>query len=31
MVQMIEDALRGLKEDVRLREEMEMRRHLTNL
>jgi radical SAM superfamily enzyme YgiQ (UPF0313 family) len=31
MVQMIEDALRGLKEDVRLREEMEIRRHLTNL
>ncbi len=31
MIQMIEDALRGLKEDVRLREEMEMRRHLTNL
>ena len=31
MVQMIEDALRGLKEDVRLREEMEARRHLTNL
>ncbi len=31
MVQMIDDALRGLKEDVRLREEMEMRRHLTNL
>jgi len=31
MVQMIDDALRELKEDVRLREEMEMRRHLTNL
>jgi radical SAM superfamily enzyme YgiQ (UPF0313 family) len=31
MVQMIDDALRGLKEDVRLREEMEIRRHLTNL
>ena len=31
MIQMIEDALKGLKEDVRLREEMEMRRHLTNL
>jgi hypothetical protein len=30
MVQMIKDALRGLKEDVRLREEMEVRRHLTN-
>ena len=31
MIQMIDDALKGLKEDVRLREEMEMRRHLTNL
>jgi radical SAM superfamily enzyme YgiQ (UPF0313 family) len=31
MVKMIDDALRGLKEDVRLKEEMEMRRHLTNL
>jgi len=31
MVQMIEDALGGLKEDDSLREEMEMRRHLTNL
>jgi radical SAM superfamily enzyme YgiQ (UPF0313 family) len=31
MVQMIDDALRGLKEDSSLREEMEMRRHLTNL
>jgi radical SAM superfamily enzyme YgiQ (UPF0313 family) len=31
MIQMIDDALRGLKEDVGLREEMEMRRHLTNL
>ncbi len=31
MVQMTEDALRELKEDVRLREEMEARRHLTNL
>ncbi len=31
MVRMIEDALRGLKEDVRLREEMEVRRHLTDL
>ena len=31
MIQMIEDALMGLKEDVGLREEMEMRRHLTNL
>ncbi len=31
MVQMINEALRGLKDDVRLREEMEMLRHLTNL
>ena len=31
MVQMIDDALKGLREDVSLREEMEMRRHLTNL
>ncbi len=31
MVQMIDDALTGLKKDVKLREEMEMRRHLTNL
>ena len=31
MVQMTEDALRELKGDVRLREEMETRRHLTNL
>jgi radical SAM superfamily enzyme YgiQ (UPF0313 family) len=31
MIQLIDDALRGLKEDVGLREEMEMRRHLTNL
>jgi radical SAM superfamily enzyme YgiQ (UPF0313 family) len=31
MVQMIEDALKGLKENGLLREEMEMRRHLTNL
>jgi radical SAM superfamily enzyme YgiQ (UPF0313 family) len=31
MIQMIEEALKGIKEDVRLREEMEMRRHLTNL
>jgi radical SAM superfamily enzyme YgiQ (UPF0313 family) len=31
MIQMVEEALKGLKEDVRLREEMEMRRHLTNL
>lgn len=31
MIQMIDEALRDLKEDVGLREEMEMRRHLTNL
>jgi radical SAM superfamily enzyme YgiQ (UPF0313 family) len=31
MVRMIDDALEGLKEDIRLKEEMEMRRHLTNL
>ncbi|NWF94223.1 MAG: radical SAM protein [Syntrophaceae bacterium] len=31
MVQMIEDALKGLEEDDSLREEMEIRRHLTNL
>ena len=31
MVQSIEEALRSLKEDVGLREEMELRRHLTNL
>ena len=31
MVQMIDDALKGLREDVSLREEMELRRHLTNL
>jgi radical SAM superfamily enzyme YgiQ (UPF0313 family) len=31
MIQMIEAALRDLKEDDSLREEMEMRRHLTNL
>jgi len=31
MVQMIEDALAGLKENPVLREEMEMKRHLTNL
>jgi radical SAM superfamily enzyme YgiQ (UPF0313 family) len=31
MVQMIDDALKGLREDVSLREEMEMRRHLINL
>jgi len=31
MIQMIEDALKELKENDLLREEMEMRRHLTNL
>jgi radical SAM superfamily enzyme YgiQ (UPF0313 family) len=31
MIRMIDDALKGLKEDVGLREEMEMRRHLTSL
>ncbi len=31
MIQMIEEALRGLKENELLREEMEIRRHLTNL
>jgi len=31
MIQMIDEALRDLKEDVGLREEMETRRHLTNL
>jgi radical SAM superfamily enzyme YgiQ (UPF0313 family) len=31
MIQMIERALRGLEEDDSLREEMEMRRYLTNL
>jgi len=31
MIQIIDDALKGLKEDHLLREEMEMRRHLTNL
>lgn len=31
MIRMIESALKGLKEDDLLREEMEMRRHLTNL
>lgn len=31
MIQMAEEALRQLKEDVSLRKEMEMRRHLTNL
>jgi radical SAM superfamily enzyme YgiQ (UPF0313 family) len=31
MIQRIDDALKGLEEDDSLREEMEMRRHLTNL
>ena len=31
MIQMIDEALRGLKENDLLKEEMEMRRHLTNL
>jgi len=31
MIQMIDDALKGLEEDVRLREEMEMRGRLTSL
>jgi hypothetical protein len=31
MIQMIEDALEGLKKDTQLREAMELRRHLTNL
>jgi radical SAM superfamily enzyme YgiQ (UPF0313 family) len=31
MIQMIDEALKGLREDSSLREEMEMRRHLTNL
>jgi len=31
MIQMIEEVLKGLEEDEGLREEMEMRRHLTNL
>jgi radical SAM superfamily enzyme YgiQ (UPF0313 family) len=31
MIQMIEEALKGLEENEGLREEMEMRRHLTNL
>jgi radical SAM superfamily enzyme YgiQ (UPF0313 family) len=31
MIQMVNEALGGLKEDSSLREEMEMRRHLTNL
>ena len=31
MIQMIDEALRELEKDERLRDEMEMRRHLTNL
>jgi hypothetical protein len=31
MIQMIDEALRELEKDERLRGEMEMRRHLTNL
>jgi hypothetical protein len=31
MIQMIDEALKGLKENGLLREEMEIRRHLTNL
>lgn len=31
MIRIVDDALKGLKEDGLLREEMEMRRHLTNL
>ncbi len=31
MLKMVDDALRRFKEDARMREEMEMRRHLTNL
>jgi len=31
MIQMIDQALKGLEEDSSLREEMELRRHLTNL
>jgi hypothetical protein len=31
MIMMIDDALKGLEEDNGLREEMEMRRHLTSL
>jgi hypothetical protein len=31
MIQMIEEVLKGLEENEGLREEMEMRRHLTNL
>jgi hypothetical protein len=31
MIQMTDEALKGLKENELLREEMEIRRHLTNL
>jgi len=31
MIQMIEEVLKGLGENDELREEMQMRRHLTNL
>jgi hypothetical protein len=31
MIQMIDETLRGLEEESGLREEMELRRHLTNL
>jgi hypothetical protein len=31
MIRMIDETLRGLEEDSGLREEMELRRHLTNL
>jgi radical SAM superfamily enzyme YgiQ (UPF0313 family) len=31
MIQIIDDVLKGLEKDTRLRDEMEMRRHLTNL
>jgi len=31
MIQLIDDALKGLEEDASLREEMDLRRHLTNL
>jgi len=31
MIQMIEETIKGLEENDGLREEMEMRRHLTNL
>jgi len=31
MIQLIDEVLKGLQDDVALREEMEARRHLTNL